>query len=545
MNPRFVHTSRPGTGLRRRGVALLLASLVSFSLVQTAPAQISTAFTYQGQLKSIGSTYTGSADVRIRLFPSLSATTQIGPTLEANDVACDGGNFSVLLDFLQAVPGGAAIELSVRTPHDPTNRLLFTTLSPRQLVTGAPQAYRAEESSLADSATVAANALKLGGQLPSFYQDVSNFTTGTLASGRLSGNYTQGVGFTNPGNAFAGSGAGLTALHAGNIATGILSPARGGTGSSIASATVGNVLKWTGSAFTAQPETAYLAGTGLSLSGTTFSIPDNAITSAMLLNGSISNLDLASDAASLGKVSGGALTISGGSALLGTATPSLTIQSSTNGGSARLDLFETVSTGVGGRLAYDGANNLMQLGTVDNPGGPFINAMTISRGSANVAFAGAVSASSFVIPTTTRSVMVSATAFRPVSYSQPCYIDYDGVVNASTTPGWAFFVAPVNIPDGATITNMTAFVFDNSVSPMSVELVALSQPSQSFTRIGSIDTTGSVAGVRAFSTGPLSSVITASSQSLSIRAYWPDVSPQSSLVLVSVRVTYTIDNLLP
>jgi hypothetical protein len=513
--------------------------------VPAAHAQISTAFTYQGQLKSDGAPYTGSADVRVRLFSGLNSPNQLGPTLAASDVACDDGRFSVLLDFLQAVPGGASIEISVRTPHDPTDLAPFTPLSPRQSVTASPQAYRSEESTLADSANVAANALKLGGQLPSFYQDVSNFNAGTLASGRLGGTYTQGIGFTNPGNAFSGSGAGLVALHANNIATGILAPARGGTGSSISSATTGQVLKWTGSAFTAQPETAYLAGAGLALAGTTFSIPTNGVNSAMILDGSVSSVDLASDSASLEKVSGGALTISGGSALLGTATPSLTLQSTSNGGSPRIDLFENVGGGIGGRLAYDGATNVLQLGTVNAVGGPLVSAMSISRGSPNVAFAGEVSANSFVIPTTTRSLMVSAAAFRPVGYSQQYFIDSDGVTNTAINLGLSFFVAPVNLPDGAIVTNVTVFATDNNSSNMTVELVAQSQPSQAFTRFTAVDTTGSAAGVRAFSSGTLSSPVTTSVQSLALRAYWSSVTPTNSLVLAAVRINYTINSPLP
>jgi hypothetical protein len=80
---------------------------------------------------------------------------------------------------------------------------------------------------------------------------------------------------------------------------------------------------------------------------------------------------------------------------------------------------------------------------------------------------------------------------------------------------------------------------------MTVELVAQSQPSQAFARFTAIDTTGAIAGVRAFSSGTLSSPVTTSVQSLALRAYWPSVTPTNSLVLNAVRINYTINSPLP
>lgn len=283
------------------GLLALAGSLPFVGVVSEAGAQITTTFTYQGELTDGGTPFRGAADLQFRLFTTADGSVQVGPTLQSSNVQFENGRFTVLLNFLNEIPAGGHIELSVRVPHDPTGSLPFTSLAPRQAVTAVPQAYRAEEANFASSANIAANALSFGGQLPSFYQNVSNFSAGTLPSGRLSGTYSQSVGFTNPGNAFSGSGAGLTGLNANNFASGVLPPARGGTGSSISSATPGDVLKWNGSAFTAQAERTYSAGAGLALTGSTFSIPSNAVGSAML----------ASDAASLAKVSGGAISASG------------------------------------------------------------------------------------------------------------------------------------------------------------------------------------------------------------------------------------------
>jgi hypothetical protein len=280
---------------------LAFAAMVVPGFLGASHAHATSEFTYQGQLNSSGAPYSGTADLQFRLFTSAGGTTQIGPTLNSSNVNVVDGRFTVLLNFLNEVPVGGHIEVSVRTPHDPVGFSPFTTLSPRQAVTPAPLAYRAEEAHYAGTASTAANALSLGGQLPAFYRDVSNFNTGTLPSARLSGTYSQSVGFTNPGNAFSGSGAGLTGLNANNFVSGILPAVRGGTGSSISSANTGDVLKWNGTAFTAQPERAYAAGAGLALSGSTFSVAPSSIGSGLL----------AMDAASLAKVSGGAMQTNG------------------------------------------------------------------------------------------------------------------------------------------------------------------------------------------------------------------------------------------
>jgi hypothetical protein len=535
-----------------------LASFAAFALIAAATsmnpahAQISTAFTYQAQLNDAGAPYSGSADVQFRLFAGPADPTQIGPTLAATNLTCVEGRFTTTLNFLNMVPPGGHIEISIRTPHDPTNTAPFITLTPRQPVTAAPQAFRAEEATYADAANLAANALSLGGQLPAYYLDAANIT-GTIPSARLSGSYTQSIGFTNPGNAFSGSGAGLTALNANNILTGTLPPARGGTGSSIPSATTGHVLKWNGSAFTPQPDldtdTTYSAGAGLSLTSTTFSIPTDGVNSAMILNNAVTNLDLSSDAASLSKVSGGAMSISGGTATLGTAAPALAVQSTTNGGSARVDLFETVGLGgVGGRMLYDGAANVLHLGTVDSGGGPLVSALSINRNSPDASFARDISVGrNIIIPATTRSIMVPGSAFTRTSEGGDFYRDYHGLTNSDPNINNGFFAAPLTLPDGAVITGFTVYAVDNVFNgALTAELVSLVVLSGGLTNVATVSTSGEAPEVRTFSpVTPVSHTVTNATRALTLRAYWGAPAVPSQLVLVAIRIDYTITSPLP
>ncbi|HUC21025.1 MAG TPA: hypothetical protein VMR98_06070, partial [Candidatus Polarisedimenticolaceae bacterium] len=79
------------------------------------------------------------------------------------------------------------------------------------------------------------NAAQLNGQTGSFYQNATNLNAGTLADARLSANvallngansFTAINTFSNAGNSFTGSGAGLTGLNATNVSSGTLNDAR-------------------------------------------------------------------------------------------------------------------------------------------------------------------------------------------------------------------------------------------------------------------------------------------------------------------------------
>ncbi len=127
--------------------ATILASVL---WAGTALAQ-STAFTYQGELKSGGALANGMHDLRFRLFDAASAGTQIGGTQCVNNVAVVGGKCTTTIDFGQrfASTGARHLEIEVRAESglDCSNTSGYTLPSPRQAVTPAPSA-RADHTPL-------------------------------------------------------------------------------------------------------------------------------------------------------------------------------------------------------------------------------------------------------------------------------------------------------------------------------------------------------------------------------------------------------------
>ncbi len=123
-------------------------------------------------------------------------------------------------------------------------------------------------------------------------------------------------------------------------------------------------------------DTIYGAGTGLSLSGTTFSLTSNGVTTSQLADGAVSNAklangavtsdklasaavgstQLASDATSLSKVTGGGASMGAGSLMVNTVTPAgrVRIRHSSSTGSPQL------------MLTQDGASDFARIG-MDNP----------------------------------------------------------------------------------------------------------------------------------------------------------------------------------
>jgi trimeric autotransporter adhesin len=141
-----------------------------------------TAIHYQGQLTDTGSLANGSYDFRFELFDAGSGGSPVGVPLTNTAVSVSNGLFAVELDFGPGVFPGADrwLELGVRkvAPN------AFTTLTPRQKLTAVPYAITASQ------------------------------VTGLLPSGGLAGTYGSMVNFNNPGNSFAGNGAGLTNVSA-------------------------------------------------------------------------------------------------------------------------------------------------------------------------------------------------------------------------------------------------------------------------------------------------------------------------------------------
>ncbi|MBZ0267960.1 hypothetical protein K8I85_07380 [bacterium] len=127
--------------MKRLGLMLLLALLGPAYAVP-----VSTTFTYQGELTDAGVGINGFSDFQFTLWDALAGGAQVGSLVQLDIVGVVDGRFTANLDFGDAFDGDARwIEVSVRNPHDPTNLLPFTTLSPRQPLTAVPFAQQALE----------------------------------------------------------------------------------------------------------------------------------------------------------------------------------------------------------------------------------------------------------------------------------------------------------------------------------------------------------------------------------------------------------------
>ncbi len=126
--------------------ARILSVFASWALCAVALGQ-STAFTYQGELKSGGTPASGLHDFRFRLFDTATGGTQVGTQLCADNIQVADGEFTAQLNFGQAFVSTAPrfLEIEVRsdTGLNCANASGFVVLAPRQPVTPAPRATSA------------------------------------------------------------------------------------------------------------------------------------------------------------------------------------------------------------------------------------------------------------------------------------------------------------------------------------------------------------------------------------------------------------------
>lgn len=103
--------------------------------VEAPEAVASTAFTYQGELKKSGNPYTGTCNLRFKLFTLSVGGSQLGSTITLNNVSVSDGLFTVTLDFGNQFNGSERfLETSVQCAGDAA----FTDLASRTKVTPAP-----------------------------------------------------------------------------------------------------------------------------------------------------------------------------------------------------------------------------------------------------------------------------------------------------------------------------------------------------------------------------------------------------------------------
>src|SRR5262245_43497022 len=159
----------------------LVASL-AIALTPAALAQpLTTAFTFQGELKDGASVASGTFDLRFRLYDALTGGAQLGPQLCTDNIAVAEGKVTAQLDFGSQFTGQRRwLEVEARqdTGLDCTNAAGFVILLPRQDLTAAPNAVYSL------NAASAINATQLNGQPASFYLNAGNLNAGTLPLSR-------------------------------------------------------------------------------------------------------------------------------------------------------------------------------------------------------------------------------------------------------------------------------------------------------------------------------------------------------------------------
>ncbi len=123
---------------------VLLAGLAQAQAPAGTP--LTSAFTYQGRLKSAGNPYTGLCDFEFGLWDAETLGTQVGTTLTRPNVGLAEGYFTVILDWGGDRFQGEArwLDIAVRCPAGGGT---YTPLAPRQQLTAAPYALHAMGSS--------------------------------------------------------------------------------------------------------------------------------------------------------------------------------------------------------------------------------------------------------------------------------------------------------------------------------------------------------------------------------------------------------------
>ncbi len=123
---------------------ILSVCIIVWMFAATAIA-MGTAFTYQGRLHVAGDPAEGPYDVQFLLYDAAASGSQVGATLEADDLDITGGYFTVTLDFGADVFDGNNrwLQISVR-PATSTNPADYVALIPRQAITPAPYALYAK-----------------------------------------------------------------------------------------------------------------------------------------------------------------------------------------------------------------------------------------------------------------------------------------------------------------------------------------------------------------------------------------------------------------
>lgn len=268
----------------------VLAIALAWSFGMSAQTPLSSAFTYQGELRVGGTPANANFDMEFRLYSLPSGGSQIGPVVSVPAVAVSNGLFATQLDFGAAQFAGDAQWLEIRIK--PSGGGSFETLAPRTALTAAPYAWAARHA-LADAVT--------GTSIVDASVASVDIVDGSIAAFDLAGDSVNSTKIVD-------GSVGLADIDTGQVQRRVssLCPA----GSSIREVLVtGGVTCETddgSGTVTSVASGAGLTGGPITTSGT-LAIATNGVTSTMIADGTIANIDLGANAVGASNIADGSI----------------------------------------------------------------------------------------------------------------------------------------------------------------------------------------------------------------------------------------------